>query len=154
MALGETTRGFLDLGGAKIVGRRIDEIAHEKNGLDDAGKLRSIDAWRQFKNRVALFFLRPVAREAIAAERESECGELWIGGKRGEAPNTPGKKGRELARQKRIARAGRSRVAGEQSTRDSAFTRKQEKATCPRLEAARLHKGGRGLRQRRAHPRP
>jgi hypothetical protein len=36
-ALGESGGGFLDLGGAEIVRRRVDEIAHEKYRFDDAG---------------------------------------------------------------------------------------------------------------------
>ena len=74
MPVREHARGVLEFLRSHVVGRRVDEIAREKDSLDDAGKVVAVDPGGQFE--LDLFFLLlAVARETVAAECEGERGE-------------------------------------------------------------------------------
>ena len=74
---GQPACGVFQLWGAHIVGRRIDEIAHQRDRLDHVLELFAVEALRQIELDLAAFGL-VVAGEPISAEREGERREPRI----------------------------------------------------------------------------
>jgi hypothetical protein len=82
MLRGYRARRVLELAGTHVVRRRVDQVAHQRDRLDDALQILAIDALRRIELDVAAVRL-VVAREAIAAERKRQGGEphvMWIVG--------------------------------------------------------------------------
>ncbi len=94
VTLGKRPRGRFELGGAEIVGGRVDEIAGERDRLDDARKIAAVDAFGQLQPDL-LCGLLAVAREPVRAERERKRGEPAVRGRIAE-PVGPGRQQRGL----------------------------------------------------------
>ena len=149
-ALGQPQRLLLQRLRAKIVGRRIDEIAPEGDRPRDALDPRAVDAVGRDEARLRARS-RAIAREAVEAEQEAERGEARIMRRIGEAIDAGRQKGRELAGQQRIAIARRRRLQGRTARR-----RARPCAIGQDLAAARrgLETGGFGESRGRARRAP
>ena len=101
MARGKLARGLFELGGAHVVGRRVDEIARQRHALDDAVNLFAIDALRQIERDLFRFRLA-VSRESIRAERERQRRKPGVVRLVGEAIDTVRQQLRQAAGQKAI----------------------------------------------------
>jgi hypothetical protein len=77
MLFGKRTGGVFKLRGPHIVGRRVDQIAGQCHGLGDAREIVAIDTVGQYQPHRLVLALA-VAREAVGAERESQCAEACI----------------------------------------------------------------------------
>ena len=101
VARSELARRLLELRRAHVVCRRIDEVARQRHALDNVLQFLARHALRQIElDRARLRFA--VARETIAAERESERGKPRIVRLIGEAINAVGQMLRQPPRQERI----------------------------------------------------
>src|SRR5262249_4222592 len=133
--------GVLELRRAHVVGRRVDEIACKADPFDDAREILAVDVAGQFQLDL-LRFLLAVTREAIAAERKSERGELRIVRGLGEAISAAGKQSRQRARQEQvfvrlIAGLEREQGAGQPAIDGG----QQQMPACLRLEAGSVSEG-------------
>ena len=69
-----------EFGRAEIVGGRVDEVARQRDGSDDAAKLGGVDARRDGEADVRRGGIATlVAGKAVRAEAEGECGHRGIG---------------------------------------------------------------------------
>ena len=75
---GELARGGLKLGGAKIVGRRVDEIAAEIERLGERQNLLLARAFGKDETLRLGVVRGLVAREAVASGEEAERGKLRV----------------------------------------------------------------------------
>ena len=97
----ELARRLLELRRTHVVCRRIDEVARQRHALDDMFQVLARHALRQIElDRARLGFA--VAREPIAAERESERSKPRIVRLIGEAINAVGQMLRQSPRQEGI----------------------------------------------------
>src|SRR5437588_11163968 len=74
VAARECVSGVCKVGGAKIVRRRVDEIARERDTLGDAREFRAVDTLGELKLPAVRLSLA-VAREPVRVEREGKAGE-------------------------------------------------------------------------------
>jgi hypothetical protein len=109
VAIGERARGFGELRRPQVVRRRVDQVAGEEHRLDGAAERATIDAFGQRELRCLSLGLA-VARETVAAERESERRKARVRERRGKAPDAGGKNSRELSREQRVVRAWQQEV--------------------------------------------
>ncbi len=136
---GHGARGVLKLRGTHVVRRRVDQVAHQRDRLDHALQIFTIDALWRIELDVAAFRL-VVAREAIAAERKRQGGEprvMWIVG---EAVGSARQQLRQLSRQKQVLG-----VVGvfepEQDAAQAAFPRQGQIAAGLGLETGGIGEG-------------
>ena len=91
----------LELLGAHVVGRRVDEIARQPHPFDNEIEFFAVDALRQIELDVAGFGF-PVACELVSTERHRERREPGIVRLIGEAIGAIRQHLREASRQKAI----------------------------------------------------
>ena len=124
---------------AHIVGRRVDKIARQRHGFDDAIEIFAVDTLRQIELGLVAFGLA-VAREAIGTEREGECRKPRVVRIVGKPVNAAGKKLGQGSGKKRVLGVSR-RLDPEQDSTKS-FVSWQQKV------AAGLWLVGRCVRER------
>ena len=140
--LREFRRGALERGGAEDVGRRVDEVAPERDRGRDALDVFTIDPG----GRSEAGLRRGVGLEAVEAiepEQEAERREFGVLRGIGEAPVAGGQRGREFARGERVAIACVRAGLAEQRAREAAARVGQQ------LEAARFGLEAAGGRESR-----
>ena len=96
--LGERAGRRFELGRAHVVGRRVDEVAGERDAFDDAREFVAVDAVGQREPRPPCRLGLAVAGEAIGAEREGERGEARVVRRIGEAIGAGAAAGRAARR--------------------------------------------------------
>ncbi len=145
-------RSVLELGGAHVVGRRVDEIARQRHALDDAFNLFAIDALRQIERDLFRFRLA-VSRESIRAERERQRCKPGVVRLAGEAVDTVRQQMRQAPGQKAVPGIA---VVGQpkQHAAETFFTRQKQMTARLGLETGGLGKSaGAGVKPP-AHLRP
>ena len=145
VARGKLARGVFELGGAHVVGRRVDEIARQRHALDDAFNLLAIDALRQIERD--LFRLRlAVSRKLIRAERERQRRKPGVMRLAGEAIDTVRQQMRQAAGQKAVPGIA---VVGQpkQHAAEAFFARQQQMTARLGLETGGLGKSAGARRQ-------
>ena len=146
--------GMFEIGRAHVIGRRVDEVARERDALDDAGEVVAIDAHRQFELDGFVFGF-PIAREAVAAERKRQRSEARVVRRIGEAVDARRQKARERARAETVEVGIIRGFEREQDDRERALRPWQQQVPAgTRLKAGGIGKGtGVGV-ETRAQVRP
>ena len=96
---GELARGGLELGGAEIVGGRVDEVPADIQRLGEGQNLLLARAVGEDEARGLAAIGRFVTGEAVAAGEETKRGQLRIGERRGKAIIARGQRAWQSSRQ-------------------------------------------------------
>ena len=131
--------GMFEIGRTHVIGRRVDEVARERDALDDAGEVVAIDAHRQFELDGFVFGF-PIAREAVAAERKRQRGEARVVRRIGEAVGARRQESRERARAEAVEVGIVRGFDREQHARERTLRPRQQQVPA----GARLKTGGIG----------
>ena len=102
VARGERGRGVGEFAGTHVVRGRVDEVAGEIHGLDDAAEVGAVHPFRHLEAHLGGGLA--VAHEPIGAERDRDGGEALVVGRIGEAVDAAGQHARKRAGKERIER--------------------------------------------------
>jgi len=97
----ERARRRFELGRPQVVRRRVDEIARQRDAVDDAGEIFAVDVAGELELHLFRVLLA-IAGEAVGAEREGERGEPRVVRGVGEAIGARRQRRRERTRPKQI----------------------------------------------------
>ena len=128
---GERHGGRFERVGVHVIGRRVDEIAPERHGRGERLDPRQVDIAGRHELRLSVLFLL-VAVEAISGERPAEQCERRVMRRVGEAVDARRQHARQLAWQKRVAKARRLAFEAEQNAGESALGIRQNQAAARR----------------------
>ena len=152
-AFGEAARRLLEVVGAEVVRRRVDEVAPVRDGARDQADLLGVDALgREEPDRGDRAL--EVALEPVAGEQPGQRRRSGVGGRVGEHVIAGRQRRRELARGERVGVALRLAEA-EQHRAETPLRRGQERDLAGlAAEPGRLREGAGGLRKAGRERRP
>ena len=145
VSCGKAARGLLEFGRAEIVGRRVDQIARERDALGDAREVSTVEALGNFKPRPIRLGLA-IACELVGTEREGERGKARIMRCVGEAVGAGRKQAGQAAGEEAILLRPIGRLDAEQHAGERAIRAGQQQ----RLAGLRLEFRGVGEAPRRS----